>query len=116
MSFGTKIQELRKSKKMSQEEFAKLISLSPKHISKIENNKLIPYAETIKKIAEIFNVSTDYLLFDNIPKNTNLTRFNDSELVDLIFKVDNLSIQDRDAAKLLLSALVTKDKAEKIFK
>lgn len=116
MAFGNKIKKLRKEKKFSQEEFAKQVGLSPNHISKIENNKLIPYAHAVKKIAEVLNISTDYLLFDDVPKNTDLSRFNDSDLVDLIFKVDALSQKERDAAKLLLKALVTNAKAENLFK
>lgn len=116
MSFGNKVKKLRKTKKLSQEEFASLVGLSPNHISKIENNKLIPYANAIKKISEVLNVSTDYLLFDDVPKNTDLTRFNDSELIDVMFKVDELSEKDREAAKHILKALVTRSKAEDLLK
>jgi transcriptional regulator with XRE-family HTH domain len=116
MSFGNKVKQLRRQKKISQEELGKLIGCHPKHISKMENHNLVPYADTIKKIAEIFNVSTDYLLFDDVPHNTDLVRFNDSELVDLVFKIDTLSDKDRETAKNVLNALITKAKAESLFK
>ena len=115
MTFGIKLKQLRTQKKLSQEALGNLIDCHTKHIGKMENHGLIPYAETIKKIATLFNVSVDYLLFDNVPKNTDLTQVNDSDLVDLVFQVDNLSEEDRAAAKTLLQALVTKDKALRLF-
>lgn len=116
MSFGSKVKQLRTQKKLSQEALGKMVGCHPKHIGKMENHGLIPYADTIKKIAEVFQVSIDYLLFDDVPKNTDLKRFNDSDFVDLVFQVDNLSDEDRVAAKTLLKALVTKSKAENLFK
>ena len=102
MSFGSKVKQLRTQKKLSQEALGKLVDCHTKHIGKIENHGLVPYAETIKKIAELFNVSVDYLLFDDVPKNTDLKKFNDTDLVDLVFQVDNLSHEDRRVLPIFL--------------
>lgn len=116
MGFGSKLQKLRKEKKFSQDEFGLLIGLSAKHISRIENEKQIPNSSTIKKIAGIFSVSIDYLLFDEVPKNKDLTKFSDAELVDLIFQIENLSEKNKNTAKNVLKALITQSKAEQLFK
>lgn len=115
MSFGNKVQKLRKNKRISQEELAKLVEVSPNHLSKIENNKLIPYADTIKKISHILDVSIDYLLLDDAPQNTNINKLNDAELVDLVFQMDGLSEEDKDTAKKLIKALITKSKVETLL-
>lgn len=116
MGFGEKVRELRKGLKLSQSEFGGRIGIHEKHVSKIESQQLVPYADTIKKIAEVLGVSTDYLLFDDVPKNTDISKVIDSGLVDLIFQIDQLSEEDRITAKNVLEALVTKNKVDKLLK
>ena len=66
---GQKIQDLRKSKKLTQEKFSELIGIDPKNVSKIENGINYPSAETLTSIANALNVDI-YELFvfkDDIP-------------------------------------------------
>ena len=116
MSFGRKVQELRKSHDLSQTDLGKIIGISIKHLSKVENDKLLPHSLTIKKMAEYFKVSVDYLLFDDVPKNIDPSKFNDAELVDLMHQSEDLPQEDRATAKNVIKALITKNKAENIFK
>ena len=62
MSFGRKLKLLREEKRMLQSELAGLLNLAPSSISMYEQDERDPDTSTVKKIAEIFNVSTDYLL------------------------------------------------------
>lgn len=62
MTFGDKLQYLRKTKGISQEELASHLNLSRQAISKWENNSSIPDVENIVKLSNIFDVPTDYLL------------------------------------------------------
>lgn len=59
---GEKIKELRTNEKLSQPELAKIIGVSNGIISIWENNINEPKATYIKKLAQYFNVTTDYLL------------------------------------------------------
>ena len=52
MGVGIKIKELRKSKSLTQDEFAKQIGISRTYLSDIENNRKSPTVETLEKIAE----------------------------------------------------------------
>lgn len=70
MTFGDKLQALRKSKGMSQEQLASQLSVSRQAISKWELNSSIPDTENIIRISEIFNVTTDYLLKDYIENSS----------------------------------------------
>ena len=64
MTFGTKLQTLRKSKNMSQEDLANRLNVSRQAISKWETDQSLPDIINIIAISEIFSVSTDYLLLD----------------------------------------------------
>ncbi len=63
--FGKRLQELRKEKGLSQKDFAIAIGYSQAQISQWETNVNEPTASAIIKIADYFNVSTDYLLGRN---------------------------------------------------
>lgn len=64
-----KFQELRKQKKLTQVEFAQLMNVDQSTISKWEQDKTIPDIQTLKRLAEFFNVSVDYLLGKDFDKN-----------------------------------------------
>lgn len=62
MSFAERLKELREEKELTQTELGKIFSLSKQTISSYENGGSTPGQETLKKIADFFNVSIDYLL------------------------------------------------------
>ena len=62
MIFGQKLKELRRKHKITQEQLAKIINVERSSIGKYESTNTIPSKETLLKIAQYFNVSTDYLL------------------------------------------------------
>lgn len=57
-----KIYELRNLKNWSQVQLAKKLSVSKQTISNWENNNIQPSIEMLINLAELFSVSTDYLL------------------------------------------------------
>ena len=59
---GERLAELRKDAGLDQAELARLLSLSHHTISSYERNKSAPNDEIKVKMAEIFDVSLDYLL------------------------------------------------------
>lgn len=62
MTIGYIICELRKEKSLSQKKLADAIGVSQATIAKIEINRNEATAETIRKLATFFDVSSDYLL------------------------------------------------------
>lgn len=66
MTFGEKLQYLRKSKGMSQEQLASIINVSRQAVSKWELNDSLPDVENILQLSKLFEVSIDYLLKDDI--------------------------------------------------
>ncbi|MES5896931.1 helix-turn-helix domain-containing protein [Bacillus cereus group sp. RP43] len=59
---GEKIKELRKNSKITQEQLGNAIGVSKMAISYFEKGKKSPGRESLEKIADHFNVTTDYLL------------------------------------------------------
>lgn len=68
---GNRIKALREELGLKQEELAKKMSVSPSSIGMYETNKREPNNELILKLAEFFNVSTDYLLGKSDIRNPN---------------------------------------------
>lgn len=66
MILGDKITELRKRNGWSQEELAEKLNLSRQSVSKWENGTSIPDLDRILKLSELFDVSTDYLLREDL--------------------------------------------------
>lgn len=60
--FGDILKQLRLSNKMTQSHLAEKLRISSSTIGMYEQNRRSPDMETLDKIAELFNVSTDYLL------------------------------------------------------
>ena len=59
---GQIIRDLRKLKKMSQSELAKVVGVSQTTVTAWETGKAEPSSSAISSLADYFNVTTDYLL------------------------------------------------------
>ena len=62
MEFNEKLQELRKNKGLTQEEFAEALYVSRTAISKWESGRGYPSIDSLKEIAKYFSVTIDELL------------------------------------------------------
>ena len=75
MILGDKILQLRKQNGWSQEELAAQLGVSRQSVSKWESGTSIPDLERILKISQIFGVSTDYLLKDEMEEASEEVKF-----------------------------------------
>ena len=62
MEFNEKLQELRKSRSMTQEELAEALFVSRTAISKWEQGRGYPSLDSLKEISKFFSVSVDDLV------------------------------------------------------
>lgn len=60
--FAENLKTLRKSKGLTQVQFAEIFNISSGTIAMWETNKRVPDTSMLIKIAEFFNVTVDYLL------------------------------------------------------
>lgn len=65
---GKKLAQLRKQRNLSQEQLAKKINVSLSSVAMYETNKRQPDDETKKAISQLFGVSIDYLLDNEVNK------------------------------------------------
>lgn len=66
---GDRIKEERIIRNITQQELGKLLGVSPSTIGMYEQNRRQPDGDTIVKLSEFFDVSTDYLLGRTDVKN-----------------------------------------------
>lgn len=62
MMIGERIKSLREERKITQQELARYLGVSQKTISNYENGERSPDPNTLRKIADYFDVTVDYLL------------------------------------------------------
>lgn len=67
VEIGTKIKELREAKKMTQKDLAEHLNVTPQAVSKWERNKSYPDLDTLLKLSQYFQISTDKLLGNSKP-------------------------------------------------
>jgi len=64
MTFGEKLLELRRRNAMSQDVLAEQLSVSRQAVSKWERDEAVPEVDKVVRIAQVFGVTTDYLLME----------------------------------------------------
>ena len=64
MTLGEKIKEARKQCGLSQEQLAEKMAVSRSAVAKWEANNGLPDLDNLKALAQLLNVSVDYLLDD----------------------------------------------------
>ena len=109
-----KISEIRKEKGISQKELAKLLNVSPGNLCEWEKGRIEPNIFALKRLADIFECSVDYLIgreddlgYVNIIDNNNNLNLKEKELVDNYRK---LSILEQDTINTQIKALANKNK------
>lgn len=80
---GKRIQAKRKEIKITQEKLSEIIDVSPSYISEIERGSSICSLSTITNIANVLNVSLDYLVLGITPKNV------DAMFTDILSSIPN---------------------------
>lgn len=118
---GKQLKSLRIEKNYTQSDLAKKLHLTPKAISFYENNQREPDIDTLYKIAEIFDVSIDYL---NGKSKSRLTEGQDYitinvygsipagipiEAIEDISDTEDISLKEYDKSKEYLGLKVEGD-------
>lgn len=69
IQMGSRIRKARLQAGLTQEAFAELLNLGPKHISAMERGTVGLSMETLQYICQVLHVSADTLLFGDIEKS-----------------------------------------------
>lgn len=87
-AIGRRIKAAREKKKLTQEQLAECVDLSPMHVSVIERGVKLPKLETLINIANVLDVSADVLLQDVVNNQVKLCASEASELVSQLPRED----------------------------
>ena len=87
-AIGRRIKAAREKKRLTQEQLAEYVDLSPMHVSVIERGVRLPKLETLINIANVLDVSADVLLQDVVNNQIKLCASEASELVSQLPRED----------------------------
>lgn len=110
MKFGDNLKQIRKNKKMSQEELAEKVKVSRQSVSKLENGEVYPEMNNILELCKIFNckindlVHTDMSDISSLDEEIvmNAVKFNEkkqkqlkklSNIIELIGKIGEIVLK-----------------------
>lgn len=112
MALGERIKQLRKDAGWSQAELGEKVGTDAGRISRYEAGRITPSAEALVRIAEVFNVSLDHLLIDNIPRRP--LHAVENALGDRLVAIAELGDEDLAALLNVIDGLVAKNRLRTI--
>ena len=114
--FAERLRSLRKQKNLSQTELGKLAELHYTHIGRFERGASRPSSDTLKRLADALNVTSDYLLEGETDNIAAKARFEDRELLRQFQEVEKLPEDDKHVIKKLLDAFLTKKQLQSLIR
>jgi len=108
MSFGKRLTELRKEKKISQTELAKQLDIHKNVLGRYERDQAKPSIDVAAKIAKLMNVSLDYL-------SGNTEADIDESIVKKVLSIQSLPKNEKDLITKTIDALVRDAKARHAY-
>jgi len=100
VSFGARIQRLRKEKGLTQNQIAEQVGVSAQAVSKWENDQATPDIDILVKLSEIYDVSLDELLGKEV-KTKLVEKPNKKDFEQMILKII-ITSQDGDKVRVNL--------------
>ena len=93
--FAVRIKNLRRSREINQVQLAEKLGVKKQSISNWENDNIMPSVDMLIKIADFFQVSTDYLLGREVreasaPNMLDITGLTPNQIEHIHFIVDDL--------------------------
>lgn len=114
MKFSDNLRLLRTKHRLSQKEIGDIVGVTSQAVSKWENGIAEPDNDSLLKLSNYFNVSTDYLLGKNNEENQSIKYDNDLEKA-LFSKGKELNDEEKIVVINLMD-LIKKDTDKKLDK
>ncbi|MGN1340700.1 MAG: helix-turn-helix domain-containing protein [Oscillospiraceae bacterium] len=99
-TFSSRLKELRQLKHLRQEQVARLIGVNKSAISAYENNLRQPSFDILVRLANLYRVSTDYLLGQTSTRSVDLSGLTEEQAVKICEFVTMLTQQNEKMNKL----------------
>lgn len=113
MTLGERIQDLRKKNGLTQADLSKNINISIPQIVRYETKNVQPPADVLKRIADLFGASIDFLVNGTISQKAE-NSIEDSKLLQYFKEVEHMNEEDKAVVLKLIDAFITKRKVQKL--
>lgn len=99
--FATRLRELRKTNNVSQQKLSKYLNFGYTAIANYESGRNQPSLDTVKKIAQYFDVTVDYLIgASDYPRRENDITDKESELLGIFRRINE---EEKEALLKIIS-------------
>lgn len=113
MAFHNKLKQLRIEKDWTQANLAEKLDIQQKQISSYERGASKPSTDILIKIAEIFEVSLDYLVFEIKGENAKIN-VRDRELLRAFETIDSFEETEKRLTKEMLGLVIAKHQLKEL--
>ena len=101
INIGERIHLLRRRNKLSIRHLAEKLATSPTNVMNYEKGAYLPSSELIIKLANTFNVSTDFLLLGH-----DALEIADRDLIDKLVEADKLNEPSKQSLKQIIQSFL----------
>lgn len=107
MSFTERFSQLRKQHGLTQQQMADVVGIHISQVKRYESNEAQPSLEILKKVATAFNVTTDWLVFEENEREPQ------DELRLKFETIAQMDEEERRSVLILLDAMILKHQSKR---
>jgi transcriptional regulator with XRE-family HTH domain len=104
-SFGQRLKEAREAKGLTKDKFGKLVKIHYSQIGRYERNEASPSADVLKKMANVLDVSTDYLM-NGTTQDLAQENITDKTLINQFNRISELTEENKTVVSKLIDAFL----------
>jgi transcriptional regulator with XRE-family HTH domain len=104
-SFGQRLKEAREAKGLNKDALGKAVKIHYSQIGRYERNEASPSADVLKKMANVLDVSTDYLM-NGTTKDLASENIQDKTLINQFNRISELSEDNKTVVSKLIDAFL----------
>lgn len=112
-TFAARLRQLRMAKGLGQGDVAKLLGIHKINYGRYERGESKPTTDTLSKLADVFGVSTDYLL-EGEKTDAAVANLEDADLLRMFAEIEKFSPKNKEAMKIVIDALIVKEKVNNL--
>jgi transcriptional regulator with XRE-family HTH domain len=115
MNLSEKIKKLRKGMKLSQERLAELAGINANHLSRLERGLFQPSADVLKRLAQVLNISADYLLSERDEVQTPEVKIENKTLAERLELIERLDPTDQQVIIRVIDSMLTQQRMRELL-
>lgn len=112
-ALGTRIKELRKQNRWTQKELASKIGVRFPQLNKYEGGLHVPPVDKLIRLAEVFQITLDYLITGQQLDGTPL---HNHRLLERFRELEHVTADDQETVIKLIDAVIAKRKMELVLR